>query len=130
MNGLASGITGAAPIFHSIMSHLLTIHPSQQPTQPGSVIQAKVCSATGLLPSTPGQQDCPTRNEYFIKGTQYKQSASIASENMWVDKTTQRPPLPNQQDTNVEIKNETVLTDLTGDKYCLSCPQPSPTPTP
>lgn len=130
MNGLASGITGAAPIFHTIMSHLLTIHPAKQPIQPDNVIQAKVCSATGLLPSTPGQQDCPTRNEYFLKGTYGKQSASVDTENIWIDKTTQRPPEYGQQDTNVELKSETVLTDLTGDKYCLSCPPPVPTPTP
>lgn len=130
MNGLASGITGAAPIFHQLMSHLLTIHPSGRPTQPDNVIQLKVCATTGLFPTDPGQQACPVRNEYFIKG-QTKESAHIANEAMIIDKTTNRPPLPNQQDTNVESRNETVLTDLTGDKYCLSCPPlESPTPTP
>lgn len=131
MNGLASGITGAAPIFHNIMSHLLADKPAAQPQRPANVIQAKVCIATGLFPSSPGQESCPTRNEYFLQGTQNKQSASIANESMIIDKTTNRPPLPGQQDTNVEPRQETVLTDLTGDKYCLSCPPPTtPTPTP
>lgn len=131
MNGLASGITGAAPIFHTIMSHLLQNKPAQQPQRPANVIQVKVCTTTGLFPSTPGQEACPTRNEYFLNGTQNKSSAKIDTENMLIDKSTNRPPLPNQQDTNVESRSESVLTDLTGDKYCLSCPPPTtPTPTP
>lgn len=131
MNGLASGITGAAPVFHDIMNQLLNNKPAQQPQLPGNVIQAKVCSDTGLFPNSPGQNACTTRNEYFLQGTQNKTSARIDTENMTIDKSTNRPPLPNQQDTNVETRSETVLTDLVGDKYCLSCPPPTtPTPTP
>lgn len=129
MNGLASGITGAAPIFHDIMDQLLAGNPTQHPQIPSNVIQMKVCAATGLFPTDPGQETCPTRNEYFLKG-QTKESAHIANESMLIDKTTNRPPDYGQQDSNVEPRNETVLTDLVGDKYCLSCPPSSPTPTP
>lgn len=136
MNGLASGITGAAPIFHTIMSYLLDDKTAQQPQRPSNVVQAAVCSNTGLPVSTPTTSTpgaplatCPTRMEYFISGTQNKTSASIKSENMWIDKTTNRPPNPGQTD-NLELRNETTLTDLTGDKYCLTCPPPPETPTP
>ncbi len=128
MNGLASGITGAAPIFHTVMSYLLQEKQAQQPQRPANVVQMAVCQATGLFPSTPGQNACPTRNEYFIQG-QNKQSASIAQDKMFIDKTTSRPPNPGQTD-NLELRDETVLTDLVGDKYCLTCPPPNPSPTP
>lgn len=130
MNGLASGITGAAPIFHKIMSHVLNDKPAQQPQRPANVVQAAVCSTTGLFPNSPGQNACPVRNEYFLQGTQNKTSASINNEKMWIDKSSNRPPTPGQTD-NIELRDETTLTDLTGDKYCLTCPPPSePTPKP
>lgn len=51
---LASGITGAAPIWHEIMSNLLASSTSTKITIPSDVIQ----------------KDCIGRKEYFIKGTE------------------------------------------------------------
>jgi membrane peptidoglycan carboxypeptidase len=51
---LASGITGAAPIWHTIMSNLIISSPSQKLTTPEDVTQ----------------KYCLGRNEYFIKGTE------------------------------------------------------------
>jgi 1A family penicillin-binding protein len=50
---LASGITGAAPIWHDIMSNLLSSYSSSNP-----------------VPSDIIQKDCLGRKEYFIKGTE------------------------------------------------------------
>jgi membrane peptidoglycan carboxypeptidase len=51
---LASGITGAAPIWNRIMTMLLEKKADEKPTQPSNVIQ----------------KQCLGRNEYFIKGTE------------------------------------------------------------
>jgi membrane peptidoglycan carboxypeptidase len=51
---LASGITGAAPIWHNIMTNLLVDSKSIRTTMPQNVIQ----------------KDCIGRKEYFIKGTE------------------------------------------------------------
>ncbi len=51
---LASGITGAAPIWHNIMQNLLNTTPETKLTPPPEVIQ-KFCSV---------------RTEYFLKGTE------------------------------------------------------------
>ena len=51
---LASGITGAAPIWHGIMSNLLKSHPETKPTPPSTVVQ----------------QNCYGKPEYFVKGTE------------------------------------------------------------
>lgn len=126
MNGLASGITGAAPIWHQIMAHLLNNKPVPPLSRPANVVQLPVCNLVGGQPSPTNQ--CATHMEYFIKGTENKQ-AFITNENQWIDKTTNRPPSPGQTD-NLELRNVSMVTDPTGDKYCLSCPAPSQSPTP
>lgn len=65
---LASGITGAAPIWNSIMSYVLKGKPNDTWLEhPPSDVQAMQIDATfGGLPE-PGQ---PSRSEYFIKGTE------------------------------------------------------------
>ena len=133
MSGVASGITGAAPIWHDIMASLLKGKAQQTIAQPPDVIQKQVCADTGLLPPPAGSgATCPTRFEYFIKGTEPKMSQPAASD-VQVDKTTQDLPAKGQT-TNLETKSEVVYTDPTGDKFCLTCPHPelnpSPSPTP
>ena len=51
---LASGITGAAPIWHEVMQHLLSNTPDHKPS----------------LPSTVVSMYCGGRQEYFLKGTE------------------------------------------------------------
>lgn len=126
MSGLVSGITGAAPIWNNIMSEILKGKPLEPISRPSDVIQKQVCSDSGLLPSAPGSESCPTRLEYFIKGSEPKAGA-IFTKNVWVDKTTQDLPKKGQID-NLELKEHVVFEDTTGDQYCISCPHPTPTP--
>ncbi len=129
MSGLASGVTGAAPIWNGIMSTLLLGKDPQSIQRPSNVIQKSVCSMSGALASSDSNpQGCVTRFEYFIKGTEGKY-ATIKTQEVWVDKDTQDLPPPGKTD-NLEAKEHQVLIDLTGDKYCLTCPHPSPTPSP
>jgi penicillin-binding protein 1C len=128
MSNIASGITGAAPIWHDIMTYLLkdrTPHPISRP--PG-VIQKKVCSLSGLIPPPEGTSNrCETRFEYFITGTE-PIKIDPGLQKVKIDKTTQDLASPDQTD-NVEEKDEIVVTDATGQTFCVTCPHPSPTPT-
>lgn len=54
MNGIASGITGAAPIWHNIVSELLARTEPQKLPKPDDVIE----------------KDCIGRKELFIRGTE------------------------------------------------------------
>jgi len=54
MSGIASGITGAAPIWRSVFVELLTKNPAQKLPRPDNVIE----------------KDCIGRKELFIKGTE------------------------------------------------------------
>ena len=132
MNGLVSGITGAAPIWHDLMSHLVEGKGPEWPQRPDSVVGRIVCANSGLNPPPEGTPDrCPTRFEYFIKGMEPKQM-DPGRTNVLIDKSTNDLAKKDQTD-NVEERREIVVTDPTGDKYCVSCPHPAettPTPTP
>jgi membrane carboxypeptidase/penicillin-binding protein len=66
MSYVASGITGASPIWNTIMSSLLANQPPHQFQPPSSLKKVAICPATGTLSC----ESCPGRTEYFIPGTE------------------------------------------------------------
>lgn len=126
MNNLASGITGAAPIWNDIMTNLLKDTPPHPLSRPPSVIQKKVCSVSGLIPPPDGSPNrCETRFEYFIKGTEPTR-VDPGLQKVKIDKETNDLAAPGKTD-NVEERDHIVITDATGQTYCITCPHPSPT---
>jgi len=65
MNYIASGVTGAAPIFNTIMTNLLKDRESVPWDEPDGLIKISICSLTGTLPC----MGCPSRLEYFLEET-------------------------------------------------------------
>jgi membrane peptidoglycan carboxypeptidase len=69
MSAVASGITGASPIWNKIIKEILqekeTAHVFEAPDD---LIKVKVCAWNGLLPC----EGCPSKEEYFVKGTEPK----------------------------------------------------------
>lgn len=121
MGGLTSGVTGAAPIWHTIMDYILKNSRSEFPQKPAEVFGKVVCATSGLLPPPDGTPDrCPTRFEYFIKGTE-PIKVDPGRQKVLIDKTTNDLAKPGQTD-NVEERNEIIITDPVGDRYCLTCP--------
>lgn len=68
MNQVASGITGASPIWNKIMLELLKDQPKHQFAKPDGLLELPVCTITGQLACN----GCPSRTEYFIPGTEPK----------------------------------------------------------
>jgi 1A family penicillin-binding protein len=62
MSRVASGVTGASPIWNKIMSALLENQPSIDWKAPDGVSKINICSITGTLPC----DSCPTRQEWFL----------------------------------------------------------------
>lgn len=63
----SSGITGAAPIWHSFMEAALRDRPVLAFTRPDGIVDAQVCESSGLLATA----DCPRRHvEMFVAGTE------------------------------------------------------------
>ncbi len=63
---IASGATGASPIWYKIMNFVLKGKPDEPPVKPNDVIALQVDAVGGGLPV----DGHPTRSEYFIKGTE------------------------------------------------------------
>lgn len=63
MARVASGVTGATPIFNKIMTSLLKEKMPIPWTPPDGLLQANVCTLTGTLTCN----GCPSRLEWFLK---------------------------------------------------------------
>ncbi len=63
---LASGATGAAPIWYRLFQETLKNTPAESFTKPSSIIDMEIDAYGGGLPVA----GYPTRNEVFIKGTE------------------------------------------------------------
>ncbi|MBU2632794.1 penicillin-binding protein [Patescibacteria group bacterium] len=126
MGGLSSGVTGAAPIWHDIITNLLINKRAESLKKPANVIQKAVCSYSGQIKEGENNSECTNRSEYFIKGTESK-IFSVKNEQIWVDKDTKQVPPPGKTD-NLELKDSQIITDPTGARFCISCPVPTETP--
>jgi membrane carboxypeptidase/penicillin-binding protein len=65
MSHVASGVTGASPIWNKIMSAILNNEPSIDWKVPDGVSKINICSITGTLPC----DSCPTKQEWFLDET-------------------------------------------------------------
>jgi 1A family penicillin-binding protein len=73
MSQVASGITGASPLFSQIMSALIQDETAHIFTLPSGIIQTTICPLTGTLTC----QACPNpRPEYFAAGTEPKRTCN------------------------------------------------------
>ena len=78
MSHVASGITGASPIWNRAMKEFLSGKPDEPFLRPeDKIVEIKVCPESGQLPQDwcrePSEEErkyCQTRNEKFIKGTE------------------------------------------------------------
>lgn len=119
---LSSGVTGAAPIWNKIFTYLLKEQPDLWPRQPEGIVGAQICSLSGKAPpnadTTSQDRGCPTRYEYFIKGTVPK-DPEVLKQTVSVDKTTHKLA-PSTQKDNTETKEQQMVSDMFG-TYCLDC---------
>ncbi|HKZ35201.1 MAG TPA: transglycosylase domain-containing protein [Patescibacteria group bacterium] len=72
MSQVASGITGASPIWNKIMQVLLKNAPPHHFANVAGLIKVNVCTLTGQLSCS----SCPTKTEYFTPGTEPKTACS------------------------------------------------------
>jgi len=62
MSYIASGVTGASPIWNKIMTKLLSLYPAPGFPSPPKVTKTRVCSLTNQLPCSA----CSDREDYFL----------------------------------------------------------------
>jgi 1A family penicillin-binding protein len=66
MSYVASGVTGASPIWRKIMNFLLQKQAATNFTPPEKILKLNICTITGQLAC----DGCPNRIDYFVEGTQ------------------------------------------------------------
>ncbi len=122
MSYVASGVTGASPIWQKIMRYSLKDIKTPGLERPDGIEGASVCSNSGTLPSP--ESPCDTRYEYFIKGT-IPTASTLVKQDLVVNNATHHPP--NNVDESVEVttENHTVASDPFIKNYCIDC-QPYP----
>lgn len=121
MGWVASGITGASPIWNKIMTNLLKDKKQEWPTQPANVVGSTVCNLTGKKPPEEG---CDARYEYFIKGT--VPGPQPIKQPILINKETGMPVQPGQDLPDTEWQEHQAIKDLLGTIVCFDCPQPVP----
>jgi len=73
MSRVASGITGASPIWNKIMSSILSEKASIDWKVPQDLSKINICTFTGTLPC----EGCPTKQEWFLDENKPKIRCSI-----------------------------------------------------
>lgn len=121
---LASGITGAAPIWNKIMTELLKDKINEAFKVPSGIKGTEICGVTG----GPKNDGCANRFEYFIAGTEPKED-TFKRTKVWIDRETGR--VVEAGAPNAEEKEEVIIKDpwLKQD-FCASCPRPEASPSP
>lgn len=118
MSYVASGVTGASPIWQKIMKYALRNTKTEGLVKPESIVGASVCSNSGTLPSP--ETPCDTRYEYFIKDT-IPTVSGITKRELFVNKTTHHPPNNESEYGDVEPREQTVASDPFIKDYCIDC---------
>ncbi|OGK44042.1 hypothetical protein A2957_01760 [Candidatus Roizmanbacteria bacterium RIFCSPLOWO2_01_FULL_38_11] len=125
MSHLASGITGAAPIWNRVMAKLLENQPDLWPRKPDNIVGHQVCVISGAVPEAASPQElgpegsgCQTRFEYFMKGRENVGVAQITREFVPVNRDTGVMTKPD--DPAAESREQTIINDRLS-KYCLDC---------
>ncbi len=121
MGWVASGVTGASPIWNRITTKLLEDKNQELSTQPANIVGATICNLTGARPPEEG---CDSRYEYFIKGT--VPAPKALKQTILIDKETGRPVYSEEDNPNLEWQEHTVVTDPLGTIICLDCPEHIP----
>jgi len=117
---LASGITGAAPIWNRTMKMVLENQLDLMPKKPAGVVDKSVCFENGTATTAKlgdVQTGCSPRFEYFIKGTEPR-GLEIKKEMVSVNRDNGK--LARSGDTNVEMQEKTIMKDAYS-TYCLDC---------
>ena len=123
MSHVASGVTGASPIWNKITTYALRTLPQHWPAQPVEVTGTLVCSLSGLKAPDAPPTECQPRYEYFLSGTIPPTDSGVRRD-IPIFRPTNAPATKKQLTENpdqIEIQNHSVLIDPLNTILCLDC---------
>jgi len=118
MSYVASGVTGASPIWNKIMTYALKDQKQEWPLKPEGIVGASICQLSGKIPNP--EQPCETRFEYFAEGTVPSETENLKMA-IEIDKTNGQMANEKTPPENKEIQEHQVIIDSLGTKFCLDC---------
>lgn len=123
MSYVASGVTGASPIWNTIMRKLLKNVKDKPLTKPENITNYQVCNLTGLLAQQENQ--CESHSEYFIKDVlPLGQNNYPIKQQIWVRRSDKFPILPGDETVDRDFEEHTILSDPFTRNFCLDCNYP------
>jgi penicillin-binding protein 1C len=123
MSYVASGVTGASPIWNKIMKRLLMDVKNRPLVKPELVTNFQVCNLTGLLAQEENQ--CESHNEFFIDNILPPgQSAHPTKMQIWVRRSDKFPILPGDETVDRDLEEHTIVSDPFTQNFCLDCAYP------
>jgi len=105
MSRVASGVTGASPIFNKIMTMLLKDKESRVWNVPEGLIKTSICSLTGTLPC----RGCPIKDEWFLKENVPQKACTFKSK----EEAEKENGKEKKEITSITIKNPQII-DVSG----------------
>ncbi len=118
MSYVASGVTGASPIWNRIIGFALKDGKQEWPIKPEKVVGAHVCSLSGKMPNP--ESPCQTRFEYFIEGTVPNEPETLKNF-VEVNKETNQLATSKTPDDLKEMQEKTIIFDPLWMPFCLDC---------
>lgn len=123
MSYVASGVTGASPVWNSIMKKLLKDLKNKPLVKPEGVTNFQVCNQTGLLAQEENQ--CQSYSEYFIKDVLPSgQSGTPTRKQVWVRRSDKMPILEGDETIDRDLEEHTVFSDPFTRDFCFDCNYP------
>ena len=123
MSYVASGVTGASPIWNDIMRKLLKGTKNRPLVKPELVTNYQVCNLTGLLAQEANQ--CESHNEFFIDGILPPgQSSHPLRQQIWVRRSDKLPIQEGDTTVDRDLEEHTVVSDPFTQNFCLDCAYP------
>ncbi len=119
MSWVASGITGATPIWNTVMTRLLTDVKVKKNIMPTEMVKIQVCNLTGKLIPEGG---CDVHFEFFKKEYVPSERAPL-KQNVLIDKDTGRIVTEGEERPNVEWQEHLITKEINGQMVCLDCPK-------
>jgi len=120
MSQVASGVTGASPIWNKIISFLLKGVSPEWPPRPADIIGRTVSNLSGQLPAA---NEKNVRFEYFIKGTDPKKTAQLERD-ILVASDSHQPIQPGENPAQSQKERHRAIKDALETIFCFDCPPP------
>lgn len=123
MSYVASGVTGASPIWNTIMKKVLQNIKDRPLSKPEMVTNFQVCNLTGLLAQQENQ--CESHSEYFINSVLPQgQNNYPTKKQIWVRRSDKYPVLPGDETVDRDLEEHLVVSDPFTQDFCLDCAYP------